>query len=604
MVSGNNTTYYYVDQTTSKVAVTTDSSVSWTAKYDPTSKTLTLSNLQFDSGTTGLEDGAIYANGDLNIHLSDGTNNIIINGDLSGTDEVKNFGIKVEGNLIITGSGKLTVKSGNTKSTGKVESNGIFTGGNLTISGSATIHFTAGTASSTSAQASSRGIYCTSSFTLSDHCSVSANGKDILAGKGVNLCSYGIEASKLIISDNARLWATSGYGKKSYGISVTSPISSSGGTITATGGSADDASYGIYTSYYYATDTFNISGSRVTATGGTSTGSSIGIYSYYTLTMNITGGAILSATGNTYGIGINQSSNKQFDINIDNANVTAIGTSSAIFLGSNGTFKATNCTSISAGESATSYGAITSSAALQTALRADASTYKYIETKSATSSESIPGPGEEPTPSADPITPDPVTPTPSRPSRPSTPTISIGGGDSTNAGGTTTYNRANATLTITPTEGYIIKDVLLNGVSQGPVTSLGSVYGNSRVEVIFEKIPEKTPEQIKAERNAKIKDGVQNTKVQITASKALRKGNQITWSKSFGYKMSYFQVWRKAAGGKYKLIAKIKPTSRSYTNTKSLVDDVKYTYKIRGVRILDGKRTFTAYTTPVTLTAK
>ena len=73
-------------------------------------------------------------------------------------------------------------------------------------------------------------------------------------------------------------------------------------------------------------------------------------------------------------------------------------------------------------------------------------------------------------------------------------TVNPGVGGSTNPTGSVTVQPGdNLTITITPDDGYVIEDVIVGGVSRGPVSSvtLENIQGNVSVEVIFRE--EDTP---------------------------------------------------------------------------------------------------------------
>ena len=75
----------------------------------------------------------------------------------------------------------------------------------------------------------------------------------------------------------------------------------------------------------------------------------------------------------------------------------------------------------------------------------------------------------------------------------------------------------------------------------------------------------------------------------------------MTWAKEKGYKVDYFEIYRstKRSGGYGR-----KPFFRTpngnwtkYLNTKNIKEGSTYYYKIRGVRIIDGKKYYTEYST-------
>ncbi|MEG2298290.1 MAG: hypothetical protein RSB75_01730, partial [Anaerovoracaceae bacterium] len=160
-----------------------------------------------------------------------------------------------------------------------------------------------------------------------------------------------------------------------------------------------------------------------------------------------------------------------------------------------------------------------------------------------------------------------------------------------NLGGKTTYSSHNSTLTITPDKGYQIKDVLVNKVSKGKVSTLKGLTSADTVEVIFEKIPEKTPAQIKAEKIAKIKAGVKNTSIKTLKAKVTKGKIKLTWNKSRNYKINYYNIYRTTGKQKYKKIAK--KSAMAYINSKSLKKGKIYKFKIVGARVIDGKTIYT-----------
>lgn len=182
---------------------------------------------------------------------------------------------------------------------------------------------------------------------------------------------------------------------------------------------------------------------------------------------------------------------------------------------------------------------------------------------------------------------------------PSEPVIDITGKE----GGSVTYDRIRHTVTITPDENHLIKEILLNGdsvtVTDG-VMVLENIYGWSRISVIFEK------KQEPAGDNAKLIAGVNGTKVYIR-SKTHGKGKiKLSWSKSKGYRVDYYQVYRATEkNGKYKAVYKSATgNTKTYTDSKSLKKGKKYYYKVRGVRIIDGRKYYTGYSKIVGRTVK
>ncbi len=91
--------------------------------------------------------------------------------------------------------------------------------------------------------------------------------------------------------------------------------------------------------------------------------------------------------------------------------------------------------------------------------------------------------------------------------------------------------------------------------------------------------------------NEKLIEGVENTT--IKASSVLGEGNiQVSWTKSAGYKMDYYEVYRSTTSGSYSTtpyFVTTNGTKTTYKNTKNLKDGTRYYYRVRGVRVIDGK---------------
>ncbi len=102
-----------------------------------------------------------------------------------------------------------------------------------------------------------------------------------------------------------------------------------------------------------------------------------------------------------------------------------------------------------------------------------------------------------------------------------------------------------------------------------------------------------------ANRNIKIIKGVKNTT--ITLKSKLTKKNKIllTWKKAKGYKVDRFEIYRsvkKNSGyGKRSFFVTKNGDVLSYLNTKNLKAGKTYYYKLRGVRVIDGKKHYTRW---------
>lgn len=162
------------------------------------------------------------------------------------------------------------------------------------------------------------------------------------------------------------------------------------------------------------------------------------------------------------------------------------------------------------------------------------------------------------------------------------------------------------TLTIAAKDGYEITDVLLNGVSKGAVTELTGLRTGDKVEVKTAKKAE--PTDPAADKNAKLIKGIENTTI-VLKSKLTKNGNVLlTWTKSKGYKVDYFEFYRSVkrySGYGTKAFFTTKDGSWSkYLNTKELKAGKTYYYKVRGVRVIDGQKYYTQWSNKAWRTIK
>ena len=101
--------------------------------------------------------------------------------------------------------------------------------------------------------------------------------------------------------------------------------------------------------------------------------------------------------------------------------------------------------------------------------------------------------------------------------------------------------------------------------------------------------------------------GVRNTEITLksTAGKGYIK---LTWKKAPGYKVDYYEVYRsvkKNSGYGQKAFYRTSSGNKlSYKNTKGLKKGTRYYFKVRGVRIVDGKRIETQWSNKAWRTAK
>lgn len=102
-------------------------------------------------------------------------------------------------------------------------------------------------------------------------------------------------------------------------------------------------------------------------------------------------------------------------------------------------------------------------------------------------------------------------------------------------------------------------------------------------------------------------DGIKKTK--ITAKSALTKnGIKVSWKKSAGYKVDYYEVFRsmkKSSGYGTKAYYKTKTNKTfSFIDSKKLKKGTRYYYKVRGVRIIDKTKYYTSWSNKANRTAK
>lgn len=153
--------------------------------------------------------------------------------------------------------------------------------------------------------------------------------------------------------------------------------------------------------------------------------------------------------------------------------------------------------------------------------------------------------------------------------------------------------------------GCYLQDVFVNGVSKGAITTVDVSEGDE-VFVIFSRFGEKVDTtQYDAAASAaaaaaakleQTKSGVKATTIKLSTVSGIKKGVKISWKKSAGYKLDYYEIWRsvKKSSGFKKLYTTKSSTKSSYTNTKT-TKGKRYYYKVRGVRVLENQKVYTKW---------
>lgn len=161
--------------------------------------------------------------------------------------------------------------------------------------------------------------------------------------------------------------------------------------------------------------------------------------------------------------------------------------------------------------------------------------------------------------------------------------------------------KASNCYTVAANSGYYLQAVFINGVSKGTLSEINVSEGDDIV-VVFAKNGESVDTtQYDAAMSAaakleKTKAGIKATTIKLSTVSKVKKGVKITWKKSAGYKVDYYEIYRSTKGASgYKKIATTKSGSKtSYINTKTK-KGTRYYYKVRGVRKIEGEKIYTKW---------
>lgn len=121
-------------------------------------------------------------------------------------------------------------------------------------------------------------------------------------------------------------------------------------------------------------------------------------------------------------------------------------------------------------------------------------------------------------------------------------------------------------------------------------------------ESVIDAVIKAQGEETDAEKTERIKKGVQATTLKVSASGGKTYVN-LKWSKSKGFKVDGYQVYRAAKSTKnFKAYGTTKKTT--YKNAKNLTKGTRYYYKVRGYRTIDGKKVYTKWSKVIYRTMK
>lgn len=155
-------------------------------------------------------------------------------------------------------------------------------------------------------------------------------------------------------------------------------------------------------------------------------------------------------------------------------------------------------------------------------------------------------------------------------------------------------------------DGGYVAEVFVNGVSQGAIKNWKISEGDV-IKVCYAKEGEtwQETEQIESigrrnyEQSQKTIAGIKATTIKATSSKTSKGKIRIKWTKSAGYSVDYYEIYRSTAKSsvtKGKAFYKTKNGSvKSYLNSKSLKKGKRYYYKVRGVREINGVKYYTKW---------
>ncbi|MBR1989269.1 MAG: fibronectin type III domain-containing protein [Firmicutes bacterium] len=146
------------------------------------------------------------------------------------------------------------------------------------------------------------------------------------------------------------------------------------------------------------------------------------------------------------------------------------------------------------------------------------------------------------------------------------------------------------TVTFRAEPGYVISEVLVNTIPVSADAQIDLRDWDDIKVTVREKMPVSNETLIK---------GVQNTTLKVKTVLVGDRQIRVIWTKSKGYKMDYYEIYRsskksKTTSGKPFYTTKTGNT-KSYCSARNLKKGTKYYYKVRGVRVIDGKKYYTKW---------